>query len=305
MPKTHQFTATVAGQRLDRFLAERMPELTRSRVKQLIDDGLATAGGRPGKPALRLKPGQRVAITVPDPEPLGVAPERIPLNVIYEDADLLVIDKPAGMTVHPAPGHPSHTLVNALLAHCPDLAGIGGRVRPGIVHRLDKETSGLIVVAKSDLAHQELSRQFKERSVEKRYLALAKGRVEPAEGVIDAPLGRDRRNRKRIAVVEGGREAQTAYRVLRRLDGATLLEVRPRTGRTHQIRAHLASVGHPLVGDALYGGTPTGRGPRPGLGRQFLHAAELAFRHPRTGALVRCVSPLPPDLARALEAWET
>ena len=231
---------------------------------------------------------------VPPPRPLDVEPEAIPLRIIYEDEDLLVVDKPAGMTVHPAPGQTRHTLVNALLAHCRDLSGVGGVLRPGIVHRLDKDTSGLLLVAKNDRAHADLSRQLKERAVEKGYLALVRGRMEQAEGVIEGAIGRDPRNRKRMAIVEGGRPARTAYRVREYLDGMTLVEVAPSTGRTHQIRVHFAAAGHPIVGDALYGK------PSALVGRQFLHAYRLAFRHPRDGRHVAFESPLPPDLEEAL-----
>lgn len=233
-------------------------------------------------------------VRIPSPQPVAVEPEAIPLRIVYEDADLLVVDKPAGLTVHPAPGHARHTLVNALLAHCSDLSGVGGVLRPGIVHRLDKDTSGLLFVAKNDRAHAGLSRQLKERSVEKAYLALVRGRLEQAEGVIEGAIGRDPRNRRRMAVVEGGRPARTAYRVREYLDGMTLVEVMPSTGRTHQIRVHFAAAGHPIVGDALYGK------PSDLIGRQFLHAYRLAFRHPADGRAIELESPLPADLEQAL-----
>jgi len=233
-------------------------------------------------------------VRIPPPQPLDVEPEAIPLRIVYEDEDLLVVDKPAGLTVHPAPGHARHTLVNALLAHCGDLSGVGGVLRPGIVHRLDKDTSGLLLVAKNDRAHAGLSRQLKERTVEKGYLALVRGRIEQPEGVIEGAIGRDPRNRKRMAIVEGGRPARTAYRVREYLDGMTLVEVAPSTGRTHQIRVHFAAAGHPIVGDALYGK------PSSLVGRQFLHAYRLAFRHPADGRAVAFESPLPADLEEAL-----
>jgi 23S rRNA pseudouridine1911/1915/1917 synthase len=233
-------------------------------------------------------------VRVPPPRPAAVEPEALPLRIVYEDADLLVVDKPAGMTVHPAPGHSRHTLVNALLAHCGDLSGVGGVLRPGIVHRLDKDTSGLLLVAKNDRAHAGLSRQLKERTVEKRYLALVRGRIEQPEGVIEGAVGRDPRNRKRMAIVEGGRPARTAYHVREYVDGMTLVEVAPSTGRTHQIRVHFAAAGHPIVGDALYGK------PSALVGRQFLHAHRLAFRHPGDGRAVEFESSLPADLAEAL-----
>jgi 23S rRNA pseudouridine1911/1915/1917 synthase len=273
--------------------------LTRSRVRRLIDDGLVTlAGRRPSKAGVTLERGAAVQVTVPPPAPVDLAPEAIPLRIVYEDGDLLVVDKPAGLAVHPSPGHSSHTLVNAVLAHCPDLSGVGGERRPGIVHRLDKDTSGLIIVAKNDAAHLSLARQLKERQVEKTYLALVEGRPRPAQGVIDAPVGRHPRDRKRQAVTGRGREARTRYRLLREVDGRSLLEVRPETGRTHQIRVHFASIGHPVVGDALYGrGAPPG-----GLRRQFLHAQRLVFCHPRTGQRMELEAPLAEDLAGVLAA---
>ena len=295
MTDIHQIVADRAGERLDLFVARRVPALTRSRVRRLIDEALVTIDGRLApKAGVKLEAGQRVVVTLPPPEPLDLEPEPIPLRIVYEDGDLLVVDKPAGMTVHPSPGHSRHTLVHAVLAHCPDLSGIGGKQRPGIVHRLDKDTSGLIIVAKHDSAHLSLARQLKERRVEKTYLALVEGRPKPAEGVIDAPIARHPRHRKKMAVVEGGREARTRYRVVREVDGRSLVEVRPETGRTHQIRVHLASIGHPVVGDALYGKRSEA------LGRQFLHAQRLAFRHPRTDERLELEAPLAEDLAKAL-----
>lgn len=296
MTDAHDIVADRAGERLDVFVARRMPELTRSRARRLIDLALVTVDGRPpAKAGVALEAGQRVVVTLPAPEPSNLEPESIPLSVIYEDDDLLVIDKPPGLAVHPSPGHAQHTLVNAVLAHCPDLSGIGGEGRPGIVHRLDKDTSGLIIVAKNDAAHVSLARQLKERQVEKTYLALVDGRVEPPEGVIDAPVGRHPVHRKKMAVVERGREARTRYRVLREVDGRSLIEARPETGRTHQIRVHLAHIGHPIAGDPLYGR------PHALLERQFLHAQRLAFRHPRTGERIELSAPLPDDLARVLD----
>jgi 23S rRNA pseudouridine1911/1915/1917 synthase len=289
------------GERLDRFVARSLPQLTRSRVRRLIDEGLVTIDGRPpAKAGVALAIGQRVRVTIPPPEPSELVPEALPLRVVYEDDDLLVIDKPAGMTVHPAPGHASGTLVHALLAHCPGLARVGEAGRPGIVHRLDKDTSGLIIIAKTQDAHAALARQLKEREVEKTYVALVEGTLKQREGVIEAPLGRHPAQRKKIAVVQGGREARTRYRVLREIDGRSLLEVRPETGRTHQIRVHLAAIGHPVTGDRVYGG----RAALPGLRRQFLHAQRLAFRHPRTGARLDLETPLPDDLAQALASLQ-
>ena len=235
-----------------------------------------------------------MSVEAPPPEPSTARPEAIPLDILYEDADLIAVNKPPGMTVHPAPGHPASTLVNALLAHCPDLSGIGGVRRPGIVHRLDRDTSGVILVAKNDAAHLALARQLKERTVEKTYLALVEGTPKPPRGVIDAPLARDPRRRERMAVLEGGREASTSYRVVERFSGVSLLEVKPRTGRTHQIRVHFAAIGHPIVGDVVYGKRSSL------LARQFLHAWRIAFDHPRTGERLTLEAPLAQDLEAAL-----
>jgi 23S rRNA pseudouridine1911/1915/1917 synthase len=292
---TTELVADTDGERLDVFVARRLPELTRSRVRRLIDGGHVRLGEHLAKAGTRLEVGQRVRVEVPAPEPASAQPEAIPLDILYEDGDLLVIDKPAGMTVHPSPGHANSTLVNAILAHTPDLSGIGGVARPGIVHRLDRDTSGIILVAKNDAAHNGLARQLKERTIEKTYLALVEGTPRPAEGVIEAPVARDPRNRQRMAIVEGGREATTGYRVIERLRGVSLVEARPKTGRTHQIRVHLAAIGHPIVGDRLYGhGSEL-------VQRQFLHAARIAFTHPRTDERMEFEAPLPDDLRRALE----
>lgn len=282
------------GERLDVFVARHCPGLSRSRAHRLIQEGQVTVNDRRAKPSLVVQPGDRVSVRVPPPQALEAEPEAVPLDILYEDSDILVVDKPAGMVVHPGAGRTHNTLVNALLAHCPDLSGIGGRLRPGIVHRLDKDTSGLLLVAKNDRAHDSLSRQLKERTVEKGYLALVRGKVEPREGVIEGAIGRDPRNRKQMAIVAGGREARTGYRLREHIDGFTLLEVMPSTGRTHQIRVHLAAVGHPIVGDAVYGR------PSPLVSRQFLHAYRIAFRHPADGRLLVFESPLPADLEEAL-----
>ena len=300
-PDARELVADRDGERLDVFVARLLPELTRSRVRRLIDDSLVTIDGRlPAKAGAPLEVGQRVAVTLPPPEADALQPEAMPLRIVYEDGDLLVIDKPPGLPVHPSPGHPSHTLVNAVLAHCPELSGVGGEERPGIVHRLDKDTSGLIIIVKNDDAHASLARQLKDRHVEKTYIALVHGRLDPREGVIDAPLGRHPVRRKKQAVVEGGREARTRYRMLREVDGYSLVEVRPETGRTHQIRVHFASIGHPVAGDALSGrgGAP------PSLRRQFLHAQRLAFRHPRTGERLELEASLAEDLAAVLDELE-
>jgi len=290
-----ELVAAESGVRLDKYVAEARPELSRSHVQKLISDGLVTVNGRPAKGSQKLKVGDRIGVVVPPPATSSLEPEEIPLNIVYEDGDLLVVNKPAGLTVHPAPGHPSHTLVNAVLAHYPDLQGAAGSTRPGIVHRLDKDTSGLMVVAKNQAAHQSLSGQIKDRSVAKRYLVLVHGHLSPSTGMVEAPIGRDPRNRKKMAVVSGGRESCTSYCVSRYLDNYTLLEVTLETGRTHQIRVHLAAIGFPVVGDETYGRRS------PVLKRQFVHACHLAFRLPSTGEYVEFDAELPEDLEEALE----
>ncbi len=286
--------ADEAGERLDVFVARRIAGLTRARVQRLIAAGNVAVAGHRARASLRLEAGQRVTVDVPPPSDGAAAPEAIPLDVLYEDGDLLAVNKPPGMTVHPSPGHATATLVNAILAHCSDLSGIGGVMRPGIVHRLDRDTSGVILVAKNDDAHNALARQLKDRSVEKTYVALVEGTPKPPEGVIDAPIARDPRNRQRMAVLEGGRASVTHYRLIERLPGASLLEVRPKTGRTHQIRVHLAAIGHPIVGDRVYGK------PSKLVARQFLHARRIAFTHPRTGERMEIEAPLAADLEAAL-----
>jgi 23S rRNA pseudouridine1911/1915/1917 synthase len=276
-------------------VAARVPSLSRSRIARLAGEGRVRVDGRPRKPAFRLRSGQAVEVAVPPPAPSGVLPEPIPLDIVLEDEDLLVVNKPAGLTVHPAPGHPSGTLVNALISAVRDLAGIGGTLRPGIVHRLDKDTSGLLVVAKTDAAHRALAEEFKAHTAERTYLAVVRGRVRRTSGTIAAPLGRHPVRRTRIAVVPRGRSAVTHYTVLERFRDATLVACRLETGRTHQIRVHLAHAGHPLIGDPVYG-----RARAPEIARQALHAARLEFTHPRTGRRVACTAPLPDDMARLL-----
>ena len=283
-----------SGERFDRFLSEYCPDLSRSRIQALIGEGSATIDGRAVKPSTKVRRGQIVTLRIPELKPSALEPQRIPLSIVYEDGDLLVVDKPSGMTVHPAPGHPDGTLVNAVLAHCPDLQGIGGTVRPGIVHRLDKDTSGLLVVAKNDRAHRALSDQLKGRAFTKEYIALTHGSVSPHEAIIDAPIGRSSANRQQMAITERGREAITRYRVVRYCAGHTLVEVRPTTGRTHQIRVHFASLGHPLVGDATYG-RPDSR-----LNRHFLHASKLGFAHPSEGEYMEFTSPPSSELTAFL-----
>lgn len=285
------------GERLDVFLARRAPELSRSRVQKLIEVGLATAGGRLAKANHRVQPGETVTLTVPAPEPAEVEAEAIPLDVVYEDADVVVINKPRGMVVHPAAGNWSGTLVNALLARCDDLSGVGGEVRPGIVHRLDKDTSGVMVAAKTDRAHANLARQIKDRTAGRKYLALVHGNVQAAEGLVDAAIGRHRTDRKKMAVdPEHGREARTNFRVLERFGDYTLVECKLQTGRTHQIRVHMAYIGHPVAGDPKYGPKKSPFA----IAGQALHAAELTFRHPVSGAEMVFRAPLPADMERIL-----
>ena len=290
-------SGTEAGERLDMAVARHGDGLSRSRVQQLIAEGHVLVNDRPAKPGMKLRPGDRVSLRVPPPVELAVRPEAIPLTVVYEDSDLLVIDKPKGMVVHPAPGHDSGTLVNALLAHCRDLSGIGGTVRPGIVHRLDKDTSGLLVVAKNDLAHHHLADQIARKTARRLYRAVVVGAMADESGTIDAPIGRHPVDRQRMAVVTGGREARTFWQVLECFSGFTDLAIELGTGRTHQIRVHLANLRHPVVGDPLYGGmvkVPVA------LHGQALHACELRFVHPRTGVPIVCQSPLPVEYEKLL-----
>ena len=280
----------VRDERLDKFLASRETDLSRAQIAGLVAGGLVKVDGAIVKSSYRLRGGETVEMEMLPPPPTGVSPQEIPLSVIYEDEDILVIDKPAGMVVHPAPGHRRDTVANALLARLPDIEEVGDEQRPGIVHRLDMDTSGLMVAAKNRRAHRHVSGQIKDRSVLKGYTALAKGNIDPPEGVIKARIGRDNRNRKRMAVVDLGREAETSYRAVESAPGYTLLEVIPKTGRTHQIRVHLSALGYPIVGDALYGGKD------PRLERQFLHAHLLGIRLPGTAEYMEFTSPLPADL---------
>ncbi|MCR4408151.1 MAG: RluA family pseudouridine synthase [Anaerolineae bacterium] len=294
--RTVVLQATYSGERLDKYLTQELSDLSRVQVQRLIAAGKVSVNGAAARSSFHLKAGDQIVVHVPPPEPTEVRPEAIPLSIVYEDDNLLVVEKPAGMVVHPAHGHCSGTLVNALLARYPWLAQVGGAERAGIVHRLDKDTSGLILVAKHEAAQKELQRQFKHHAVEKVYLALVEGRLKPVQGVIDVPIGRDKQQRKRMAVVRNGRQARTAYRVIERFEEHTLVEVRPQTGRTHQIRVHFAFIGHPLVGDRVYGY----RRQRLPLRRQFLHAQTLSFRLPSTGEVVEFHSPLPDDLQQVL-----
>jgi 23S rRNA pseudouridine1911/1915/1917 synthase len=290
------FAVEQAGERLDKAISACVQNLSRAAVQRLIKTGEVTVNGRLSKPSYRVRAGDTVTVRVPAETPAPVVPEDIPLDVVHEDDALLVVNKPAGMVVHPALGHTSGTLVNAVLAHCRQVADVGGLERAGIVHRLDKDTSGLMLIAKDEATHTALQRQFKRRQVAKTYLALVEGHVQPREGIIEAPVGRDKQQRKRMAVVRHGREARTTYRAVEYFADHTLLEVRPHTGRTHQVRVHLAWLGYPVVGDAVYGY----RHQRLLQGRHFLHAAHLRFTHPATGEEVEYTAPLPPELAAIL-----
>ena len=284
-------TADREGERLDAFLARSVPDLTRSAAQKLLEDGAVTLSGRPGKKNDRTVVGIKVSVTLPDPEPLDVLPQNIPLDVVYEDDDVIVVNKPVGMVVHPAPGHPDGTLVNALLYHCgSSLSGINGVLRPGIVHRIDRDTSGLIIAAKNDRAHLALAAQLQDHTLARVYEAVAVGSLKEDSGTVDAPIGRHPVDRKKMAVDrKNGRPAVTHWSVLARYPGYTRVECRLETGRTHQIRVHMASIGHPLLGDVVYGS----KKPFPGLAGQCLHAKRLRFLHPSTGEPVEVECPLP------------
>lgn len=283
-----------SGTRLDHFLAEQVPELSRSRLQALIKESHVTLNGSATRPNAKLRPGDRIALNEPRPAPSGNSAEDIALDVLFEDEDLIVVNKAAGMVVHPAVGHANGTLVNALLHRCGALSAIGGIERPGIVHRLDKETSGCLVAAKSDATHQALTKQFAGREVEKIYLALASGRFSRKQGEIETQIGRHPVHRQKMSVVEigKGRDSRTSYRVLAEVPLGSLVECTLHTGRTHQIRVHLKHLGHPLLGDEVYG-------KRGNFPRQMLHAWKLGFTHPRTGKRMHFVAPIPEDLRAA------
>ena len=297
-----------ASERLDRFLTCQLPELTRSQLKKLVDDGLVRVDDQTVKAGVKLRGGETVSVTLPHAQPVEALPESLPLEILYEDSDLIVINKAAGMVVHPAAGHQGGTLVNALLYHCQDLSGVGGELRPGIVHRLDKDTSGVMVATKNDVTHNHLAAQFKAHSIQRRYVALVHGQVQNQRGTIDAPIGRHPTHRKKMSSKgRGGRQAVTHWKVLRRYDAdrLSLLEMRLETGRTHQIRVHLSEMNLPLVGDPLYGNRTRANAINDlevrqrvhALHRQALHARLLGFIHPRTGAYMEFTSVLPDDLA--------
>ena len=288
-----------AGKRLDAWLAERT-ELTRSAVQKLAEDGRVMAGGKPLTKNTRLTGTEAVSLLLPDPEAVEIVPQDIPLDVVYEDDDVIVVNKPKGLVVHPAPGHPDGTLVNALLYHCGDsLSGINGELRPGIVHRIDRDTSGLIIAAKNDFAHVRLAAQLQDHTLARTYRCIVTGNLREDAGTVNAPIGRCPADRKKMAVVARGRNAVTHWQVLERYPGAAYVECRLETGRTHQIRVHMAYIGHPILGDTVYGS----KKPVPGLNGQCLHAVGLRFLHPRTGAPVELTCPLPEEFQRQLEKY--
>ncbi|MGV7221032.1 MAG: RluA family pseudouridine synthase [Nitrospinales bacterium] len=288
---------TCEKKRLDAFITEMNTNLSRSYAQKLIEQEFISVNGTPSKSKYKLKVGDHIEGTIPEPEPLDVLAENIPLKIIYEDDGLVVVDKPAGMVVHPAPGHINGTLVNALLYHCKDLAGIGGVERPGIVHRLDKDTSGIIVVAKTENSLKSIATQFHDRKIRKVYLALVKGVLRQMQGTIDAPIGRHRTQRKKMAIDEEGRESKTRYELIKQYDGFAYIRLHPTTGRTHQIRVHMASIGNPVIGDDLYGGK-TIKGPL--IQRQALHAHQLELEYPDGQDLI-LESPLPDDILKCME----
>lgn len=307
--ETLRIPPELSGKRADVVLLRFLPGFTRSQIKRLIDEQHVLVGGEPIKPSRKFEGGEVVHVIVPPPEPAAAEPEEIPLRVLFEDGDIIVVDKPPGMTVHPGAGVRKGTLVNALLSRCKDLSGIGGRIRPGIVHRLDKNTSGVMVVAKNDFSHNSLVEQFKNRTVSKRYLAIVEGVMKRGSGSFSSKIGRHPTKRVKMSSrTEGGREALTLWKVLKRYENATLVEAEPKTGRTHQIRVHFSENGHPVLADEVYG-----RGGRkPGAlnaaakkaGRQALHASKLGFVHPRTGKYMEFTAPVPEDMKEALNVLQ-
>ena len=286
------------NQRLDAFLASSLDGLTRSQATRLIESGEVAVNGRAVSKSYKLASGEDIAVTLPEPEPVEAVPQDIPLDVVYEDADVIVVNKPSGMVVHPAPGHPDGTLVNALLYHCAGtLSGIGGALRPGIVHRIDRDTSGLIIAAKNDAAHQYLSAQLADHTLARTYECIVVGKLREDRGTVDAPIARHPTDRKRMAVVAGGREAVTHWEVIARYPGYTHVRCRLETGRTHQIRVHMAYIGHPILGDTVYGAKKE----VPGLTGQCLHAVGLRFLHPRTHEVMELSCPLPEEFTRMLQ----
>jgi len=296
---TLQLNKEDAGSRIDAWLASHLEDMTRSAAQRLVEEGSVTVNGKTVAKNYKLSGSETIEVKLPDPEPVDVVPQNIPLDIVFEDSDVIVVNKPKGLVVHPAPGHPDGTLVNALLYHCGDsLSGIGGELRPGIVHRIDRDTSGLIIAAKNDAAHLALAAQLQDHSLARTYLAVAVGGFREDEGTVDAPIGRHPVDRKKMTIDrKSGREAVTHWSVLERYSGYTLLECRLETGRTHQIRVHMASIGHPLLGDVVYGA----KKPYPGLAGQCLHARKLKFVHPATKEPVEVECPLPDWFGNVLE----
>ena len=286
------------GQRLDRFVTEAVADLTRSTVQRLIEQGHITRNDKPTRAAEPLKRGDKISVQLPEPVDTTLVPEEIPINVVYVDDDIIVVDKPAGMVVHPAPGHPRGTLVNALLWHYPGMH-IGGGIRPGIVHRIDRDTSGLLVIARNDYALQQLQQQQLAHTMHKEYIALVEGGFKTDSGTVDAAIARHPRDRLRMAIMDDGRAARTHWRVIERFQQQTVLALTLETGRTHQIRVHCQHMRHPIIGDPMYGVQIS----KPRLERQFLHAHKLGFLHPRSNEAVEFSSPLPPDLQRILDFY--
>ena len=294
-------TVEQSGLRADQYLAGVLDGLTRSAAQKLLEEGRVLRRGKALKKNDKLQAGDEVAVCIPDPTPVEIVPQDIPLDVVYEDGDVIVVNKPVGMVVHPAPGHPDGTLVNALLYHCgQSLSGINGQLRPGIVHRIDRDTSGLIIAAKNDAAHTFLSAQLSDHTLARTYECLVTGSLKQDSGTVDAPIGRHPTDRKKMAVVAGGRPAVTHWEVVARYPGATHVRCRLETGRTHQIRVHMAYLGHPILGDTVYGA----KKPVPGLTGQCLHATGLRFIHPRTREIVELTCPLPEEFTRMLAKLE-
>ncbi len=288
-----------SGKRMDVLISTALPDQSRSFISDMIRNGDILVNGQSRKPAYKLKAGEEIICQIPDPEPLSVKAQDIDLDIIYEDDDILVVDKKPGMVVHPAPGHVEGTIVNAVLHHCSDLGAIGGKIRPGIVHRLDKDTSGLLVIAKNDMAHQHLALQFKARTIHKEYLAVVHGNIEKNSGRISLSIGRHPTDRKKMSVISRrGRIAETLWAVIERFKDATLLSVVLKTGRTHQIRVHCSAMGNPIVGDAVYGGT---RKKTPCADRQMLHAWKTGFIHPRNEQAINLEAPVPDDMRILIE----
>lgn len=299
MDTTAKLTAGKSGTRLDLMISEELPEISRSSAQKLIENGLVTLNGKTVKKNHKVTEGEVFLVTLPQPQPTDILPQSIPLDIVYEDSDVIVINKPRGMVVHPAPGHPDGTLVNALLYHCgSSLSGIGGVIRPGIVHRIDMDTSGLLIAAKNDAAHLFLSSQLSDRSLSREYEAVVCGRVRDDSGTVNAPIGRHPTDRKRMCVTDkGSRPAVTHYEVITRYNGYTHIRCRLETGRTHQIRVHMASIGHPLLGDLVYGR----KKPEKGLSGQCLHARRIKFIHPSTREPMSFEAPLPEYFLQVLE----